>query len=126
MFWWLVMPLGAALVLTVAGILQLSHIATTYSAMGRVIMATSAMSPDRILEKADEEKLTPIQLYDVLLHRTYQAKANPVLISRQYRQDIPSNSSSELPLGSGLLQYHPGNLNSLEHMEAGYSDDTAS
>jgi hypothetical protein len=131
MFWWLVLPRGAALALTVAAILQLSHIATTYSAMGRVIMANSAMSSDRILEKADEEKLTPIQLYDVLLHRTYEARANPVPISRQYRQAIQSNSTSQLPLGSneegsGLSQYHPSNLNSLEHMECGHSGDTAS
>jgi hypothetical protein len=120
MFWWLVMPKFAAIALTVAGILQLSHIATTYSAMGRVIMATSAMSPDRILEKADEEKLTPTQLYDVLLHRTYQAKANPVAISSQYRRAIPANSAIHVPLGSteegsGPVQ-HPGDLNSLEHI----------
>jgi hypothetical protein len=131
MFWWLVMPRGAALALTVAAILQLSHIATTYSAMGRVIMATSAMSSDRILEKADEEKLTPIQLYDVLLHRAYKAKKDPVLINRQYRQAIPSNSTSQLPLGSpeegsGLVYYHHGNGNSLERMEAGLSDDAVS
>jgi hypothetical protein len=131
MFWWLVMPRGAALALTVAAILQLTHIATTYSAMGRVIMATSAMSSERILEKADEEKLTPIQLYDVLLHRTYKAKENPVLINRQYRQTIPSNSTSQLPSGnseeeSGLVHYHRENFHSLEHMEAGLSDDTAS
>jgi hypothetical protein len=121
------MPRSVALALTVAAILQLSHIATTYSAMGRVIMATSAMSSDRILEKADEEKLTPIQLYDVLLHKTYNAKKNPVLISRQYRQAIPSNSTSQLPLGSpeeggGQEHYHSGNGNSLERMEAGLSD----
>ena len=126
------MPRGAALALTVAAILQLSHIATTYSAMGRVIMATSAMSSERILEKADEEKLTPIQLYDVLLHRAYKAKKDPVLINRQYRQAIPSNSTSQLlPLGSteegnGLFQYHPGSRNSLERMEAGLSDGPAS
>jgi hypothetical protein len=126
MFWWLVMPRGAALALTVAAILQLIHIATTYSAMGRVIMATSAMSSERILEKADEEKLTPIQLYDVLLHRTYKAKKNPVLINRQYREAIPSNSTSQPEEGSGQVHYHPGNLHSLEHMEAGLSDDTAS
>jgi hypothetical protein len=123
MFWWLIMPQWAALALTVGGMLQLSHIATTYSAMGRVIMSTSAMSPDRILEKADDEKLTPIQLYDVLLQRTYAAKANPVAINRQYRQAIPSNSTSQLPLGSaeegnGLLQHHPGF--SLEDTEAGH------
>jgi hypothetical protein len=122
------MPRGAALALTVAAILQLTHIATTYSAMGRVIMATSAMSSERILEKADEEKLTPIQLYDVLLHKTYNAKKNPVLVNRQYRPAIPSNSTSQLSLpeeASELVHYHPGNLRSLEHMEAGLTADTA-
>jgi hypothetical protein len=89
------------------------------------------MSSDRILEKADEEKLTPIQLYDVLLDKAYEAKKNPVLISRQYRQAIPANSTSQLPLGSTevgdrRLQYRHGNGNSLESMEAGISDGTAS
>jgi hypothetical protein len=120
------MPRGAALALTVAAILQLTHIATTYSAMGRVIMATSAMSSERILEKADEEKLTPIQLYDVLLHKTYKAKRNPVLVNHQYRPAILTNSTSQLSLpeeASG--HYQPGNLRSLEHMEAGLTADTA-
>jgi hypothetical protein len=123
------MPKGAALALTIAGVLQLSHIATTYSAMGRVIMATSAMSPDRILTKEEEEKLTPIQLYDVLLLKTYKAKVNPVPIRLQYRQAITSELMIQIPLGStedsGQLQYRQGNLDSLESMETGLNDHAA-
>jgi hypothetical protein len=32
----------------------------------------------------------------VLLDKAYEAKNNPVLIGRQYRQAIPSNSTSQL------------------------------
>ena len=66
MFWYILVPnLGAAL-LTAAGIVVVGHIASTFSAIGQIIMATSAMSSQRILTVQEEEQLSPQELYHVL------------------------------------------------------------
>jgi len=85
MFWFVLLPTGGATVMAVMGILIFGHIASTYSAMGQVIIATSAMSPEPILPVEEEEKLTPGQLHDVLVRETQLAKRANVPIHRQYR-----------------------------------------
>ena len=84
MFWWIVSGTGA-IVLTAAGSVLIIHIASTYSSMGRVIMATSAMSPIRIIPKEEEERLTPSQLSVVLLNETRQARKAKIPVNQQYR-----------------------------------------
>jgi hypothetical protein len=91
MFWWLILPRGAAIALSVAGILQIAHIASVYSAMGRLIMSSGAMSPEAILDKSEEEKLTPSELYDVLLQKAFEAKKRNIPVNMQYRQETMSN-----------------------------------
>mmetsp|Transcript_35096 Transcript_35096/g.73096 ORF Transcript_35096/g.73096 Transcript_35096/m.73096 type:complete len:182 (-) Transcript_35096:749-1294(-) len=83
----ILLPPTGAIVLLVLGLVALSHIASTYSAMGQVIMATSAMSSEPILPTDEEEKLTPGELYHVLLHETMLAKKAEVPINKQYRMD---------------------------------------
>ena len=66
LFWFLIMPLSAALMLTVMALGLVSHIASTFSAMGEIIMATSAMSDEPILSEDQEEKMGPKELYHAL------------------------------------------------------------
>ena len=96
MFWFKLLPLVAALVLGVFGLVLMSHLATTYSAMGEIILATSAMSSHArdttastmlMLTKADEERLTPVELDKVLLLEHDLAQKAHVPINKQYRMD---------------------------------------
>ena len=87
LFWFVLMPLPGSLPLTVAAIFLVIHISSTYSAMAAVIMSTSAMSSQPIISQEEEEKLSPAELYSVLLNETKLAKRARVPINRQYRMD---------------------------------------
>lgn len=87
LFWFKLLPLVAAIILGSVGILLLVHLASTYSAMGEIIMATSAMSTSTVLERADEERMTPVELYKVLLLEHDLARKAKVPIMKQYRID---------------------------------------
>lgn len=50
-------------------------------------MATSAMSSTEIMPKEDAEKLTPAELYTVLVQETFMAKKANIPINKQYRMD---------------------------------------
>ena len=84
MFWWIVSGTGA-IVLTAAGSVLIIHIASTYSSIGRVIMATSAMGPTPILPKEEEDELNPSQLSAVLLNETRLARKAKIPVNQQYR-----------------------------------------
>jgi len=86
MFWWIVSGTGA-IVLTATGAALIIHIASTYSSMGRVIMATSAMGPTPILSKEEEDELTPAQLSSLLLDDTRLARRAKIPVNRQYRMN---------------------------------------
>jgi hypothetical protein len=73
--------------MTVCACALIVHIASTYSAVARVIMATSAMGAIPILPKEEEEKLLPIQLFDVLIAETQVAYAANVPVNSQYRMN---------------------------------------
>ncbi|KAL7563283.1 hypothetical protein ACA910_016644 [Epithemia clementina (nom. ined.)] len=87
LFWFIIMPTSVAITLTIVGVLLMSHISGTYSAMGEVIMATSAMAPDPILSEEQEEKMVPRELYHALLHETQLAEKANIPINRQYRMN---------------------------------------
>eukprot|EP00977_Amphora_coffeiformis_P016602 scaffold5169_cov172-Amphora_coffeaeformis.AAC.33 len=87
LFWFKLLPLAAAIILGSAGTLLLVHLASTYSAMGEIILATSAMSASTVLEKGDEERLSPAELYKVLLLEHDLAKRAKIPIMKQYRMD---------------------------------------
>lgn len=63
------------------------HIASTFSAMGEVVMASSAMSSSAVLPKSEEESLTPAELYKVLLLERDLARQAHVPVNKQYRMD---------------------------------------
>ena len=85
LFWWILMPLYTALSFSILGSVLIVHIVSTYSALGRIIMSTGAMSSHRILEKAIEEEMLPPRLAEELLKRTKEARAAAVPVNLQYR-----------------------------------------
>lgn len=86
MFWWIVSGTGA-IVLTATGAALIIHISSTYSSMGQIIMATSAMAPTPILPKEEEDELTPAQLSCLLLDDTRLARRAKIPVNRQYRMN---------------------------------------
>lgn len=87
LFWWIALPFGASIIFIVAGVFSINHIASWFSCMGRIIMANSAMSTTRILDRQYEEMLTPKQLNDVLVEKTRKAYKENISVMKQYRTD---------------------------------------
>ena len=85
LFWWILMPRYTALAFSIFGLVLIVHIVSTYSALGRIIMSTGAMSSHRILEKEIEEEMLPPRLAEELLRRTKEARAAAVPVNLQYR-----------------------------------------
>jgi hypothetical protein len=79
------MPRYTALSFSILGSVLIVHIVSTYSALGRIIMSTGAMSSHRILEKEIEEEMLPPRLAEELLRRTKEARAAAVPVNLQYR-----------------------------------------
>jgi hypothetical protein len=79
------MPRYTALSFSILGSVLIVHIVSTYSALGRIIMATGAMSSHRILEKEIEEEMLPSRLAEELLRRTKAARTAAVPVNLQYR-----------------------------------------
>ena len=86
LFWWILMPLSVAGAMSLCGVIMITHIATTYSRVGQVIMATNAMSSrERIFAKDKEEKMTPRQLGMALLAETKRSIQAGIPVQKQYR-----------------------------------------
>lgn len=79
------MPRYTALSFSILGSVLIVHIVSTYSALGRIIMSTGAMSSHRILEKEIEQEMLPPRLAEELLRRTKEARAAAVPVNLQYR-----------------------------------------
>lgn len=62
-------------------------ISSTYSALGNVIMHTSAMSSERIMPKDLEDQMDPHQLTNALLYKTKLSKEMKIPVNEQYRMD---------------------------------------
>lgn len=86
LFWWVIMPFGPALFLSVGGFLLIVHIVSTYSALARIIIDTGAMSAKRVLDEDKEDEMTPSELAEELLKRTREARKNAVPVNLKYRE----------------------------------------
>ncbi|CAJ1954473.1 unnamed protein product [Cylindrotheca closterium] len=114
LFWWIIMPIGPAVILSVGGILLIVHIVSTYSALARIIMDTGAMSSKRVLDQELEDDMTPQELAEELLKRTREARVNSVPVNLKYREinkqyianaisrSKRTNESEEFGVGGGL------------------------
>jgi hypothetical protein len=86
LFWWIIMPIYTATMLSCGGVILIVHIVSTYSAIAQIIMSTGAMSSHRVMERAFEEERLPPQLAEELLRRTLQARSNQTPVSAQYKE----------------------------------------
>jgi len=107
MFWWInnegyTIP---SIVMTVATVLLITHVISTFSAMGKIIMLTGAMGSTPILPKGTEEKLLPHELTNVLLTETLIARGLKTKVNRKYR--INFDDPQEWTYEASLRRRHP-------------------
>lgn len=84
-----------AICLTVLTILCVGHVISTFSALARMIMFTSAMGNTPILPRDDEESMLPHQLTNVLLQETYMARKLGIQVNQQYRHNNPNPNPND-------------------------------
>ena len=108
LFWWVNVQgyYKSSLALTVVTFLLLTHVIATFSAMGRVIMGTSAMGHTPILPKGTEEKLLPHELTNVLLTETLIARGLKTKVNLQYMNNQVAKDE-DWTYESSLRRRHP-------------------
>lgn len=85
LFWYILMPMPWAISLTVSGVIVITHVISTYSALGRLIMHTGAMGEEHVVGVRDQEMQTSEELYETLKKKMKVAKASDIPVNRQYR-----------------------------------------
>jgi len=113
MFWWVNVQgfYRSSLALTIIFLVLTMHVIATFSAMGRIIMGTSAMGSTPILPRGTEEELLPHELTNVLLSESRIASQLRTKVNLQYRNNTANNSDldlSTLTYESSLRRRHPG------------------
>jgi hypothetical protein len=101
MFWWINVQddlNSGAICLTVFTIACVGHVISTFSALGRMIMMTSAMGNVPILPRGDEEAMLPHQLTNVLLQEAGVARQLDTKVNQQYRLNNNDNIHNDDPL----------------------------
>mmetsp|Transcript_48576 Transcript_48576/g.146501 ORF Transcript_48576/g.146501 Transcript_48576/m.146501 type:complete len:234 (+) Transcript_48576:636-1337(+) len=104
LFMFILVPLGWAIAIVAVSILVILHIVSTYSALGRLVMYTSAMSNDRIFELRTEETMLPFDLLETLVDKSEEERKAGTPVTEQYRREHVSISrNGALPdLESGV------------------------
>lgn len=111
----LLIPVGfwsILLVLLVMGMFV--HVMMAFSSFGRLILHTTAMSPNRIFEEKYEKSLTPQPLQEQLYIRAKAEISNDTSITRQYRRKLePMGRMYGLDELAAVLR-HDGNRQSVD------------
>jgi len=76
-------------------IILVGHVIATFSALGRLIMVTSAMGCTPILPQGDEENLFPHELSNVLLTEAAIAHALRTPVNLQYRNNLQPDKRND-------------------------------
>ena len=97
----------AGLAVSLATFLSIVHVVTTFSMLGRIITATSAMGPTPILPKEREEELAHEDLTNVLLAEAKIHRQLNIPINKQYMTNNHVNGL-ECPYSTSLRRRHPG------------------
>ena len=85
----LLIPVGFWSILIVLLVMGLFvHVMMAFSSFGRLILHTTAMSPNRIFEEGYEKSLTPQPLQEQLYIRAKAEISNDTSITRQYRRKL--------------------------------------
>jgi hypothetical protein len=89
MFIFVLIPVGFwSILLLLIVLFLLFHTITVFSAFGRLILHTTAMSPNRIFEEGYEKGLTPQPLQEQLHTKAMAELSNGTSITRQYRRKM--------------------------------------
>jgi hypothetical protein len=109
LFWWHNLEsVPAGVVVTLTTLVSIVHVVTTFSMLGRIITASSAMGPTPILPKEQEERLTHKELTNVLLAEAKIHRRHNIPINKQYRNNKHNMNGSECPYVLSLRRRHPG------------------
>lgn len=85
----ILIPVGFwSILLFLIVVFLLFHTITVFSAFGRLILHTTAMSPNRIFEEGYEKALTPQPLQEQLHVKAMAELSNGTSITRQYRRKL--------------------------------------
>lgn len=98
----------AGVVVTLTTLVSIVHVVTTFSMLGRIITASSAMGPTPILPKEQEERLTHKELSNVLLAESQIHGCRNIPINKQYKSNKDSTHGSDCPYVLSLQRRHPG------------------
>ena len=104
LFMFILMPRVWALVLVSVFSTVLFHIFSTYSAFGRLIMYTNAMSRKRILTVREEEVLSHGELFDTLLDKAFDERSKRISLNDRYSRETIVRMTSIRDLESGSDQ----------------------
>jgi hypothetical protein len=115
LFFFLLLPAGfwsASLLILALGLFV--HTIAAFSAFGRVIMHTGAMSPNKIFEKGYEMNLLPHSLHRLLVIKARANLSSETSIRRQYMSNVK-------PIARHLSEDEmSGHLNDLVSSESSY------
>jgi hypothetical protein len=107
LFLFILMPVPWALGICISTTLILLHLASTYSAFGRVIIETGAMSHDPIMTTEQAEELEPHDLHmELLSKRASAGKQVNVSVSHRYRV-VKEMKMSMRDLETGINEVSP-------------------
>lgn len=114
MFWWINVHDAnniGAIILTIITMACIGHVVTTFGAVARLVMVTSAMGHTSILPRGEEEKLLPHELTNVLLTESAIYRRLDTPVNRQYRRNYPRTDTEEeqepLTYKKSLERRHP-------------------
>lgn len=96
LYFFVLMPVQIAPVVTAFGIILIFHISSTYSAMGRIIIETGAMGEEEIFTPQEETAKTPDELLQGLILRLEAAREAKVPVELQYPASRFSESKRDL------------------------------
>lgn len=85
LFFYVIADVAVAAPLSVFTIVLGIYIISLYSAVGRTIMYSGALSNERILQHYEEEELTGAELATALVEKTIVAKEGAIPVNQQYR-----------------------------------------
>jgi len=118
LFYYVIANIAVAIPLSVFTLVLAIYVISTYSAVGRTIIYSGALSNERIFQHDEEEELTGAELATALVDKALVAKEGAIPVSQQYR--IRYQEQLQILEEGGSLQL--SDLMLTEYQEAGEDD----
>uniref|UniRef100_A0A7R9WD00 Uncharacterized protein n=1 Tax=Pseudictyota dubia TaxID=2749911 RepID=A0A7R9WD00_9STRA len=97
LFMFILVPFPWAISIVACTGFLILRIVSTYSALGRLLIYTSAMSNNRIFDVRTEESMLPFDLLETLVKTAEEEKKENVKVMEQYRREHVSISFGDTP-----------------------------